>query len=58
MQIGTKVIIKWSKKCGEIIDITSERLNSPYPVTIYHVKNENGVIEKCDRKEIRLNDAE
>lgn len=42
---------------GEIIDITSERLNSPYPVTIYHVKNENGVIEKCDRKEIRLNDA-
>jgi len=56
MQIGTKVAIKWSKMNGEIIDITSERLNSPYPVTIYHVKNENGVIEKCDRKEIRINE--
>lgn len=57
MQIGTKVIIKWSRMNGEIIEITSERLNSPYPVTIYHVLNEVGVIEKCDRKEIRLNDA-
>lgn len=53
MNIGNKVKIKWNGKIGEVVDITLKRINSPYLIKIYLVKDETGKIDKYEQKEIR-----